>query len=125
VSATTEFFANLQKRILTSINTAMPAKILSFDEVTCTAKIQPLFKVKEEGQEPKNLPAIEGVPALKQKYRVNGGTVQTYTPVYNVGDVVLVVFSQRALDSAKYGNTVYPGANRMFSIHDAVIVGLF
>lgn len=125
MSEVTEFFANFRRGILTSINTAMPAKILSYDEVKCTAKIQPLFKAKEEGKEPVNLPPIEGVPALKQKYRVNGGAVQTYTPVYNVGDVVLVVFSQRALDGAKKGNIVYPGTNRMFSIHDAVIVGLF
>lgn len=44
----------------------MPAMILSYNETTCTAKIQPLFKVKEVGKEPVSLPAIEGVPVLKQ-----------------------------------------------------------
>lgn len=125
MSNSTNFFADFRLGILTSINTAMPAKILSYDESTCTAKIQPLFKVKEKGKEPQSLPAIEGVHALKQKYKVNGGAEQTFTPALNTGDVVLVVFSQRALDSAIDGNIVYPAKNRMFSIHDAVIVGCF
>ncbi|WP_346235738.1 Gp138 family membrane-puncturing spike protein [Lysinibacillus telephonicus] len=125
MSNATQFFENIKKAVLTNINTAMPAMILSYNETTCTAKIQPLFKVKEVGKEPVSLPAIEGVPVLKQKFRVNGGAVQTYTPVYSEGEVVYVVFSQRALDEAQKGNNVFPGTSRMFSIHDAVIVGLF
>lgn len=125
MSNVTDFFVKQQRALLTSINTAMPAKILSYNESTCTAKIQPLFKVKEENKEARSLPPIENVPALKQKFRVNGGAVQIYTPVYSEGDVVQVIFNQRALDEAQKGKNVFPGVNRMFSIHDAVIVGLF
>ncbi|EWG12752.1 Gp138 family membrane-puncturing spike protein [Cytobacillus firmus] len=118
------FFDNLKRTIFTSINTSMPAKILSFDESSGKAKIQPLFKVKEVGQSPQSLPPIENVPTLKQKYRVNGGAVQTYLPVYSPGDTVLVVFCQRAIDDAQSGHNVFPGTSRMFSIQDAVIVGV-
>lgn len=124
MSKTTKYFDALKMNLLTSINTAMPCKILSYDEATCTAKIQPLFKVKEVGQPEKALKPIENVPALKQKYRVNDGSVQEYVPVYEAGNVVLVVFAQRAIDDALQGKMTYPGT-RMFSLTDAVIVGVW
>ncbi|MBD8026416.1 hypothetical protein H9636_07060 [Ureibacillus sp. Re31] len=125
MSNATVFFQELKRGILTSINTCMPAKILEYDKNKCEAKIQPLFKIKVKGKDnPVTLPPIEGVPALKNRYEVDGA-IKEYKPIYNKGEIVLVVFSQRALDDAQNGDLVYPGTARMFSIHDAVIMGVF
>ncbi|MCT6926174.1 Gp138 family membrane-puncturing spike protein [Metasolibacillus sp.] len=154
MSNASAFFDGLLGSALVGINTAMPCKVLSYDAATCTAKIQPLFKAKEVNKEPQSLPVVEGVPVLFQRYKVHnnnaiaistdkGGHSQytgtgehehkqlTFTesvemiPDLSVGDVVLAVFCQRAIDEAIQGANVYPGAARMFSIHDAVIVGVF
>jgi len=119
-----KYFESMKVALLTSINTAMPCKVLSYNEGNRTAKIQPLFKAKEVGKEPRNLPPIEGVPVLFQKYKVDGGSVQTFTPALSIGDIVLVVFCQRSIDDAGQGKNVYPGISRMFSIQDAIIVGV-
>lgn len=125
MSSATQYFANLRASVLLSINTAMPCKVLSYDEIECTAKIQPLYKAKEVGHDPSLLPPIEGVPVLKQKYKVSGGAAQEFLPVLNIGDIVLVVFCQRAIDDALEGKIVDNPGSRMFSLIDAVIVGVF
>ncbi|RUL56456.1 Gp138 family membrane-puncturing spike protein [Lysinibacillus antri] len=154
MSNTGQYFGSVKGTLLTSINTAMPCKILSYNDSQRTAKIQPLFMVKEVGQEPTSLPPIEDVPVLFQRYKVHNnapisittdtaphpqytGTGEhvhnaiTFTesvemiPDLRPGDVVLAVFCQRSIDEAQNGQNVYPGTARMFSIHDAVIVGVF
>ena len=145
-------FHYLQESILNSLNTAMPAKVLSFDSVTCTAKIQPLYKV-QENNEMKSRAVLEGVPVLKQRYKVHDnraikistdagrhgqmsgdgahnhaeltfGESVDMIPDLRPGDTVFVVFSQNALDEAAKGNEAEP-AGRRFSVTDAVIVGVF
>lgn len=154
MSNASDFFGGLMGGALVGINTAMPCKVLSYDASTCTAKIQPLFKAKEIDKEPKSLPPIEGVPVLFQRYKVHGnskiavttdkGGHAQYTgtgehihnelsftesvemiPDLKADDIVQVIFNQRAIDDAQTGALVYPGTARMFSIHDAVIVGVF
>ncbi|MGE8037900.1 Gp138 family membrane-puncturing spike protein [Lysinibacillus sp. NPDC093692] len=123
---TTEFFRALQQGVFVNLNTAMPCKVLAYDETKRVAKIEPLFMVKETGQEPSKLAPIENVPVLFQKYRVNDSEVQNYVPALEpMVDTVLAVFCQRAIDEAMKGNNVYPGTARMFDVHDAVIVGVF
>lgn len=153
MSNASAFFSGLMGGALVGMNTAMPCKVLSYDVSTCTAKIQPLFKIKEIDKDPENLPPIEGVPVLFQRYKVHDnkkvavttdkGPHTQYTgtgehvhkeltfaesvemiPDLRAGDVVQVIFNQRAIDEAQTGALVYPGT-RMFSIHDAVIVGVF
>ncbi|PIC73347.1 hypothetical protein [Sporosarcina sp. P17b] len=46
-------------------------------------------------------------------------------PVLKAGDTVLAVFAQRAIDEAQEGKLSYPGASRIMSVHDAIIVGIF
>jgi len=124
MSNSTEFFSNFKNQILLSINTCMPCKVLSYNEGSRTAKIQPLFMVKEVNRSPEKLSVLEDVPVLKQKYKVNGGATEEYVPVLSVGDTVLAVFCQRANDDALDGNIVYPGTSRLFDVHDAIIVGI-
>lgn len=122
----TEFFRALQQGVFVNLNTAMPCKVLAYDETKRLAKIEPLFMAKEVGEEPAKLAPIENVPVLFQKYRVNSSEVQNYVPVLEpMVDTVLAVFCQRAIDEAMTGNNVYPGTARMFDVHDAVIVGVF
>lgn len=154
MSNTSAFFEGFKGALLASLNTSMPCKVLAYDANTCTAKIQPLFKSKEVNKEPVSLPPIEGVPVLFQRYKVHdnnkiaittdkgphgqaAGTGEhihnelTFTesvemiPDLKAGDIVLAVFCQRAIDEAQNGANVYPDTARMFSIHDAVIVGVF
>ncbi|WP_042737461.1 MULTISPECIES: Gp138 family membrane-puncturing spike protein [Lysinibacillus] len=121
----TEFFRALQQGVFVNLNTAMPCKVLAYDETKRLAKIEPLFMVKETGEEPSKLAPIENVPVLFQKYRVNGSEPQNYEPFIEPTDTVLAVFCQRAIDEAVKGNNVYPGTARMFDVQDAVIVGVF
>lgn len=124
MSNSTEFFSNFKNQILLSINTCMPCKVLAYNEGSRTAKIQPLFMVKEVNRSPEKLSVLEDVPVLKQKYKVNGGATEEYVPVLSVGDTVLAVFCQRAIDDALDGNIVFPGTSRLFDVHDAIIVGI-
>lgn len=153
MSEATHFFNNLVHRVSMNINTSMPCKVISFDEATITAKVQPLFMTKEVGREPEALKPIEGVPVLFQRYKVknlepisvttDAGEHGQYTgsgahmhniltfkesvemiPDLRPDDVVMVVFSQRALDNVLSGQVAYPGINRHHDIQDAVIVGL-
>ena len=104
---------------LMNLHTAMPCKVLSYENNEAT--IQPLFmKTTKEGKKP--YPIIEGVPVLKQRFNVDGVT-KTYQSVYQAGDIVLVVFSERALDHVLNGEIADPQFNRRHSIQDAVILG--
>lgn len=132
MSNASAFFDSLMGSAIVGINTAMPCKVLSYDASACAAKIQPLFKVKEVDKEPKTLPPIEDVPVLFQRYKVYGNSNFAVTaesvemiPDLKADDIVQVIFNQRAIDDAQTGALVYPGTARMFSIHDAVIVGVF
>lgn len=54
-----------------------------------------------------------------------GESTDTYTPVYQIGDVVVVVFSERAIDRVlESSGTVDPGSYRRHSINDGVVIGL-
>lgn len=155
MSNASQFFSeNIKSQLLLSINTCMPCKVLSYNEGSRRAKIQPLFKTKEVGREPSAQSVIEDVPVMFERVKINGGqpilvTIpegehgghssgdgqHTHTkiifeeevensPVLKTGDTVLVVFAQRSIDEALEGNLVYPGTSRLFSLQDAIIVGL-
>lgn len=123
MSNASRFFENMRQQILLSINTAMPCKVLAYDKGTRTAKIQPLFKVKEVGHAPEALAPVDGVPVCFQRYEVDGVT-KTYFPVLEAGDTVLAVFGQRAIDDAVNGKLSFPGFSRTLDIQDAMIVGI-
>ena len=119
-----EFLKTFIRQHLLALHTAMPARIVSYDETRRRATIQPLHMTKEVGRPPRELPVIQNVPVLTQRFRVNGEP-QEYVPVYQPGDVVFVAFSERALDSvlAGGGRPVLPDSTRHHSLNDAVILG--
>lgn len=120
-----QFLNNFIRQKLLGIHTAMPAKVISFDEATKQATIQPLYMSKEVDASPSPLPLIQGVPALSQRFKV-GDMAQTYEPIYQAGDIVFVAFSERALDSvlAGGGRPVLPDSTRHHDLNDAVILGV-
>lgn len=123
--ATADMFLKMfQEQIVLSLNTCYVAKVLSYNEQKYEATIQPLFMTKEYEEEPEKQDAVEDVPVLKQVYRVNGGTEQTYVPVLKSGMKVLCVVSQRSLDDYGSGQPYYPGAARIMNMQDSVIVGV-
>lgn len=123
--ATADMFLKMfHEQIILSLNTCYVAKVLSYNEQKCEATIQPLFMTKEYEEEPEKQDAVEDVPVLKQVYRVNGGTEQTYVPVLKNGMKVLCVVSQRSLDDYASGQPYYPGAARIMNMQDSVIVGV-
>lgn len=117
---------------LLNLHTSMPCKVLSFDGKEAT--VQPLF-LKTTQDEQAKYPPIEGVPVLKQRFKytyddttIHGDVTKTVTlmheAVYEAGDIVLVVFSERALDNVLSGSIADPQFNRRHSLSDAIIVGL-
>lgn len=108
---------------LLNLNTAMPCRVISYDESKRRASVQPLFMVKEVGRAPEALPPIQDVPVLKQRFKLGAGEPQEYVPVYEPGDVVLVAFAQRAIDDVLGGQMAYPGTRR-HDLTDAVILGV-
>jgi hypothetical protein len=120
-----EFLKTFIRQHLLNLHTAMPARVVRYNETKYRAVIQPLFMTKEVGRAPRALPVIQNVPVLSQQFRVNGGEPQEYTPVYQEGDVVFVAFSERALDAVLAGGSrvVLPDSTRHHSLNDAVILG--
>ncbi|MFB6475781.1 Gp138 family membrane-puncturing spike protein [Paenibacillus glucanolyticus] len=115
--------ALIEEKLL-NLHTGMPCKVISFDDSSMRAIVQPLFMTKEMGASPEALPLIQDVPVLKHRFKVDGGQPQVYEPVYEAGDIVFVAFAQRALDDALGGQMVYPDFNRRHDLNDAVILGV-
>lgn len=120
-----EFLKIFIREHLLSLHTAMPARIVSYNEERRRATIQPLFMTKEVGKPPRQLPVVQNVPVLSHRFQIGVGDPQTYVPVYEPGDIVFVAFSERALDAvmAGGGRPVLPDSSRHHSINDAVIIG--
>jgi len=120
-----EFLKTFIRQHLLALHTAMPARIISFDEAKKRATIQPLHMTKEVGKAPQELPVVQNVPVLVQRFRVGSGDPQEHVPVYEPGDIVFVAFSERALDAvlAGGGRPVLPDSGRHHSLNDAVVLG--
>lgn len=98
MSEATKFVEGLKKQIAESINCSLIARIIKFDPVKMVADIQP------EG-----LPMIVNVPVALQK----AGPFFIRVP-YEPGDMVVVVFSDVALDKS---------SKSRHRLDDAIVVG--
>jgi hypothetical protein len=109
---------------LTDLHTAMPCKVESYNEAEGTAKVIPLFKIKFLGEDvAQERPPLIDVPVIKHRYRISGNLVE-YKPVYQAGDIVLVIFLERAFDMVKNGEIADPIYNRKHALDDSIIIGL-
>lgn len=110
---------------LLNLHTSAPCRIISFNESTFRATVEPLFMAKEIGRPPVPRPVIENVPVIGQRHLDADGVERVQLPIYRAGDVVLVAFAERALDEvlASMGQA-YPSAQRRHSLTDAIILGV-
>lgn len=110
MSEALKFLDGLIEERINELHTSMPARVERFDEAKCTADVQPLFKRTLKSGQQVPLPLLMGLPTLKFKTKE-----KTYQPFFESGDTVLVVFTERSLDSA---------GSRKHDLSDGVIVGL-
>lgn len=82
--------------------------------------VQPIGKRKGQDGKIRDYPQLYNVPVMSTR---NG--TSTMTPTYQAGDVVVVVFSERAIDRViQSSGTVDPGSYRRHNINDGVVIGL-
>lgn len=104
------------------LHVALPGRVESFDPEKCRASVKPLLQgahVQEDGTDlAASLPVLPNVPVL---FPGAGGFRVTF-PI-QVGDTVLLVFSDRALDGwLERGGEVDPQDGRKHHLTDAVAI---
>lgn len=105
------------RELLTGINTSFPGIVTAFDGKN-KVSVQPAIKFRPVGGEEQPLAVLEDIPVI-----FPGGSALSITWEIAVGDEVLVVCSQRAIDNWKSsGGLVSPGSLRRFSASDAFAI---
>jgi hypothetical protein len=113
---TTELLNIIIANKIADMHICIPGKILEYDYTKQRAKVQPSLNQKYNDGEVVKLPAIFNVPVI---HPASGGASITF-PV-NIGDKVLLVFSERSLEEwLQNGNQVTPDDPRQNSLTDAV-----
>jgi hypothetical protein len=112
-------FINAQ---LSSVFTALPGEIISFDGNKKICSVQPLIKKKYKNGDVVNLPLLDEVPVL---YPQTSKCIISFP--LTKGDQVLLIFAQRSLDEWKNKQGIVENAdNRKFDINDAIAIpGLY
>lgn len=119
--ATTPTFVNFIRSIireeLAGINTCAPGSVVSYNvsEMSATV-ISDIPRKFSDGTESAN-PVISGVPVLWPRW---GGGI--FAGHLVPGDKVLLVFSQRSLDSYLLGKKQAPDSERKFHLSDAIAI---
>lgn len=115
----TKLISAMLNQALDDVHTALPARVERFDPETLRGEVVPLIKRRfERGGEPESLPPILDVPFVMPK----AGPFIMRWPVRR-GDVVLVVFSERALDYIMTdGRPQDPRLRRRHALDDAIAV---
>ena len=114
-----ELVQKLIDQALDDVHTALPARVEQFDPTTLRGEVVPLVKRKmEKDGEPVPLPPILDVPFWMPK----AGPFVLRLPVRR-GDVVLLVFSERALDYLLVdGQPQDPRLRRRHALDDAIAI---
>ena len=117
-----DLLARFRESMVADLHTALPGKIVKYDESTQKADVQPLIKERytdESGaQQSRELPVIPSVPV---QFPGAGGYRITF-PVA-VGDTGLIMFAEASLDKwLVSGGTVNPADERRHDLTDAVFL---
>lgn len=104
------------------LRVSMPARVEKYDDATQLADVQPLLKesyVDEEGERAiARLPVITNVPVVFP----GGGGMRITFPV-RAGDTVMLVFSDRSIDSwLAQGGEATPEDERRHHLSDAIAI---
>lgn len=107
---------------LESVNTAIPARVESYDRATQTISAQPLVRAiyfDESGaRQSERLPMVTRVPVVFQ----GAGDYASTFPLAK-GDTVLLVFAQASIDKwLARGGDVDPLDDRRFDLSDAIAI---
>lgn len=115
----TKLVATMIDQALDDVHTALPARVERFDPTTLRGDVVPLVKRRvKQGGEPEPLPPILDVPFWMPK----AGLFVLRFPVRR-GDVVLLVFSERALDYLLVdGQPQDPRLRRRHALDDAIAI---
>jgi hypothetical protein len=107
---------------MTGIHTALPAQIEKYDYATQKADVKPLIKKKYKDGTISEMPVITNVPVIWPR-----SASASLTFPLNRGDGVLLVFSERSIDTwLSKGGQSEPGDPRKFDLSDAVAIpGLY
>ena len=106
-----KFFTNLIREIGLNLYVSAPARVVNV--YGSQADVKPLFKMKD----------VNG--NLQEHSIIQGAHILKHVGPINVGDVVHLNFTDRALDNMNGNQTFDPGFTRIHSINDAVIVGVY
>ena len=107
---------------MAAVNVSIPAEIVSYSSATQKCSVQPSIKRKYEDGTVINLPIINDVPVLFPR----AGKAFISFPL-KAGDSVLLIFSQRSLDSwLETGGIVEANDQRKHAFSDAIAIpGLY
>jgi len=118
-STLSQVIAQMMVHQLSAVHVGFPCRVISFDEATCKADVQPLVRTSDGD------PAmIQGVPTLGHRFKVNE-IEQVYRPSLKSGDTVYVVCADREIKNALKGQVASADTERRHDVNDAVIVGVF
>lgn len=113
-----ETIKNLVDQELSNLHVALPARIEKYDPAKLRAEVILLSKTNHEGKE------VEFPPILECPVRTLKAGPFIIRPPYQKGDIVQVLFNERALDqlliTGKTESVIY---KRRHSLDDAVVIG--
>lgn len=125
-----KFFDNQIEKKLLDLNTAYIAKVINTNGNT--AKVQPLGKIKQYGEDAQNQAVVSNVPIIysarfkiaKQTVEIDGTEydLATLKPI-GAGDIVICVCCDRDISQAIKGKNTVPTIGH-HSKSDSVIVGI-
>lgn len=105
--------------VLSNIHTSMPGRIVSYDQSTGLASVQPAISRKYKTEIVATpLPIISNVPVAMPR----AGNALIKIPL-SAGDYVLLIFSERGIDRwLENGGVVDPLDPAMFALNDAIAI---
>lgn len=112
MSKQTNFFDVLIRNIKLSLYVSAPAKVIKYNSEAHMACVQPLFLTVDSDDNVDDWPLIEDAPVLKHV----GDLVS--------GDVVLLLFADRAIDNMNGAGMIDPDSTRIHDLTDAFVIGV-
>lgn len=105
-------------RFAGDLHTCLPARIIGLDYKTQKATVQPLIKMRytDAGSNPDGLVDMSSIPSVPLIFPSSKYATMTF-PV-KAGDLVLLVFSQRSVDTFKYSDGSTPVDPNDYRMHD-------
>lgn len=118
------------ERFAGDLHTCLPARIISLSHDLQKATVQPMIKARytdADGNPAQGLKEMASIPSVPLIFPASKSAIMTF-PV-EVGDLVLLLFSERSIDAFKYSdgkNPIDPKDLRKHEYTDAIaICGMF